>query len=95
MAPPSPKQIETLEKLGICPDEIDNAGKAELLLERLAKRRAEGLTTPKQIRLLERRGFLHVGEWSFDAANRMINRIAANGWKVPVGINPAEYTAEG
>ncbi|MFD1955981.1 hypothetical protein ACFSL6_17835 [Paenibacillus thailandensis] len=41
MAPPSEKQIKTLEKLGILPDEIENAGKATKLLERLDKRRAE------------------------------------------------------
>ena len=55
MAPPSEKQKRSLEKLGIFPDEIDNAGKASKLLERLDKRRAEGLTTPKQIRFLEGR----------------------------------------
>ena len=33
--PPSDKQIKTLEKLGIFPDEIDNAGKATKILERL------------------------------------------------------------
>ena len=49
MAPPSDKQKKTLEKLGIMPDEIDNAGKASKILERLDKRRQEGLTTPKQI----------------------------------------------
>src|SRR5690606_3309525 len=34
MAPPSQKQLQTLEKLGIFPDEIDNAGKAAKLLDR-------------------------------------------------------------
>lgn len=92
MAPPSEKQIQTLEKLGILPDEIDNAGKATKLLERLDKRRAEGLTTPKQIRCLERYGFRHVGAWQFNEAKHLIDRIAANGWKVPRGINPSEYT---
>lgn len=53
MAPPSAVQTQTLEKLGIFPDAIECAGKAALLLDRLAKRRAEGLTTPKQIRFLE------------------------------------------
>lgn len=91
MAPPSDKQKSTLEKLGICPDEIDNAGKASKLLERLDNRRAEGLTTPKQIRFLESRGFQHVGTWQFDTAKKMIDRIAGNGWKVPQGINPSEY----
>ena len=91
MAPPSEKQKKTLEKLGILPDEIDNAGKATKLLERLDKRRKEGLTTPKQIRFLEGRGFQHVGTWQFETARKLIDRIAGNGWKVPRDIVPAEY----
>ncbi|MFR2756614.1 MAG: DEAD/DEAH box helicase [Eisenbergiella massiliensis] len=91
MAPPSDKQKATLEKLGIMPDEIDNAGKATKLLDRLNKRQQEGLTTPKQIRFLEGRGFQHVGTWSFNAAKSMIDRIAASGWHTPRGVNPQEY----
>ncbi|OAS21161.1 DEAD/DEAH box helicase [Paenibacillus oryzisoli] len=94
MAPPSEAQVKTLEKLGIMPDEVDNAGKASLLLERLDKRRTEGLTTPKQIRFLEQRGFEHVGTWTFDTAKRLIDRVAANGWRIPDGINPKEYRGE-
>lgn len=91
--PPSDKQTAALEKLGILPDAVESAGKAALLLDRLHKRQTEGLTTPKQIRLLERYGFRHVGSWSFDAASRMINRIAAGGWRgVPKGVNPRTYT---
>lgn len=91
MAPPSDKQKKTLEKLGIMPDEIDNAGKASKLLDRLDKRRQEGLTTPKQIRFLESRGFQHVGTWQFDTAKKLIDRIAGNGWRIPHDINPSEY----
>lgn len=91
MSPPTDKQKKTLEKLGILPDEVDNAGKAAKLLERLDMRRMEGLTTPKQIRFLEGRGFQHVGTWKFETAKRLIDRIAANGWKVPADINPQEY----
>ena len=91
MAPPSEKQKQTLEKLGILPDEIDNAGKASKLLDRLDKRRQANLTTPKQIRFLEGKGFQHVGTWSFDSARKLIDRIAGNGWKVPRDIIPAEY----
>lgn len=91
MAPPSDKQKKTLEKLGIMPDEIDNAGKASKLLDRLDKRRQEGLTTPKQIRFLESRGFQHVGTWQFDAAKKLIDRIAGNGWRIPHDIIPSEY----
>ena len=91
MAPPSDKQKQTLEKLGILPDAIENAGKASKILDRLDKRRREGLTTPKQIRFLESRGFQHVGTWQFETAKNMIDRIAGNGWRLPNGINPAEY----
>lgn len=91
MGPPSDKQIQTLEKLGIFPDEIDCAGKAAKLLDRLAIRRIEGLTTPKQIRFLESKGFRHVGTWQFEHAKRLIDRIAANGWRVPRDIIPHEY----
>lgn len=94
-APPSEKQVQALEKQGIFPDEIENAGKAALLLNKLALRRADGLTTPKQIRFLEGRGFRHVGTWSFDSARKLIDRIAASGWRVPRDITPATYEPEG
>lgn len=92
MGPPSDKQKQTLEKLGIFPDEIDNAGKAAMLLDKLDKRRFAGLTTPKQIRFLESKGFKHVGTWQFTQAKMLIDRIAANGWRIPRGIVPGEYT---
>jgi superfamily II DNA or RNA helicase len=92
--PPSDKQIQTLEKLGIFPDQIDNAGKAAKLLDRLDKRRTEGLTTPKQIRFLESRGFDHVGTWQFEGAKNLIDRIAGNGWQIPRDIRPSEYKPE-
>lgn len=91
MGPPSDAQKSTLEKLGILPDQIESAGKAKLLLDRLGARREAGLTTPKQIRFLEGRGFRHVGTWSFESAKHMIDRIAANGWKTPRGIDPSTY----
>lgn len=91
MGPASDKQRSTLEKMGIFPDEIDNAGKAAMLLDKLDKRRLAGLTTPKQIRFLESRGFQHVGTWQFDAAKKLIDRIAANSWKIPRGIDPLYF----
>ena len=91
--PPSEQQTAALEKLGILPDAVESAGKAALLLDRLNKRRDEGLTTPKQIRCLEKYGFQHVGTWSFEAARHMIDRIAAQGWRgVLKGVNPRTYT---
>ena len=91
--PPTEQQAAALEKLGILPDAVESAGKASLLLDRLHKRRDEGLTTPKQIRCLEKYGFQHVGRWSFEQAKHMIDRIAACGWRdVPKGVTPSTYT---
>lgn len=92
--PPSEKQVETLEKLGIFAGEIDSAGKAEKLLNQLDNRKQKGLTTPKQIHFLEQRGFKDVGTWDFEHARKLINRFAANGWRTPQGINPKEYKPE-
>lgn len=91
MGPPSEKQLKALEKLGIYPDAVECAGKAAMILDRLNKRRDEGLTTPKQIRYLEGKGFNHVGSWPFDTAKRLIDRIAGNGWRVPPNITPADF----
>ena len=92
MGPPTDKQTAMLEKAGINPEGIDTAGKAAKMLDRLDKRRSEGLTTPKQIRCLERYGFQHVGTWSFEQARHMIDRIAAAGWRgAPKGVTPATY----
>lgn len=95
MAPPSDQQVSALEKLGILPDQIDNAGKASLILERLNKRKEAGLATPKQIRQLEQRGFKNVGMWSFDSAKNMIGRIASNGWRTPNTVIPETYVPIG
>ena len=94
--PPTEQQTAALEKLGILPDAVESAGKASLLLDRLHKRRDEGLTTPKQIRCLEKYGFQHVGTWSFEQAKHMIDRIAAQGWRsVPKGVTPSTYGPQG
>ena len=91
MGPPSEKQIEFLERRGIFAESIENMGKASLLIARLKRRQEEGLATPKQIRLLERYGFRQVGTWQFDAASKMISRLAMNNWRVPYGVEVRNY----
>lgn len=91
MAPASSKQLEYLEKHGIYPESVTCAGMASLLIEKLKNRQIEGLATPKQIRFLERYGFLHVGLWMFEAASKMITRISNNNWYLPRGIDPKSY----
>ena len=94
LAPPSPKQLAALEKAGIFPDDIRTTGEASRILDIISKRRSENLTTPKQIRFLEGRGFNAVGTWGFDQARRLIDRIAGNGWRVPHNIDPYTYTPQ-
>lgn len=89
--PPTEDQKKKLEHLGIFPDGITSYGKAEKLLDRLHTRQWGGLATPKQIRFLESKGFMHVGTWSFEAANNMISRIQRNNWRVPYEITPNSY----
>lgn len=88
---PSKKQLDFLENRGISTGNIETMGLAAQLIDRLIRRQEEGLTTPKQIRLLERYGFRKVGTWPFEAAKTMINRLAANGWHLPRGIDAYAY----
>lgn len=92
MAPPSEKQLQFLEKRGIFADTVANTGMASMIIDRLKRRQDEGLSTPKQIRCLERYGFVRVGTWSFEDASKMISRLAANNWFVPRGLVPSKYT---
>lgn len=91
MGPASQKQLAYLEKLGIAPESVRNMGMASMLIERLTQRFYAGLSTPKQIRLLERQGFQHVGTWTKDAASSMISQLMQNNWRTPYGVNPYTY----
>lgn len=66
-----------------------NSGKYMAAIQGLA-----GLASPRQIRFLEGRGFIHVERWPFETAKDMIDRIAANGWRVPPEVVPQEYEPE-
>lgn len=89
---PSKAQMQALENRGIDPNKVQTAGLADQVLRSTAQRQQQGLSTAKQIARLERYGFRNVGAWSFDAANSMIARIAAQGWKrVPPGVDPSTY----
>ena len=88
---PSQDQRERLEKLGIRADSVKSQGEADMLLDKISERKMQGLAAPRQIKQLEIRGFQNVGTWSFGQAKKLIDRIAANGWKTPRTINPREY----
>ena len=94
MAPPSDSQLAFLSKNGIHGESVPNSGKASLMIDRIKKRQTEGLSTAKQIRFLEQKGFEHVGQWSFEDASNMVTRISSSGWRVPAGVNPKTYKPE-
>ena len=91
MQAPTEYQKKDLEKLQINPEGVESAGKAELLIEKARQRIKDNMATPRQIRQLEQRGFVNVGEWSFEQARRLIDRIAGNGWRTPRDIVPQSY----
>jgi len=91
MQPPTEVQKQTLEKLQINPEGVEYAGKADLLIDKIRERQTANMATPRQIRQLENRGFENVGQWSFEQARRLIDRIAGNGWRTPRDINPHTY----
>ena len=91
MAPATEKQLQFLERRGIFPDTVENCGMASMLIDKLKRRQDAGLSTPKQIRCLERYGFRQVGTWSFDDASATISLLAENRWRTPYWINPNTY----
>lgn len=91
--PPTKTQLNEIEKAGIDPTSIDSKGKADELLKRINERNNKNLTTAKQIRQLEQRGYSDVASWNFDQARQLINQIAANSWRT-VHSNPQAYVPE-
>ena len=86
---PTMETVDRLERLGFaCPG---SQTAAERLLAAYQQRVDSGLSSHKQIKLLTSRGFRNVAQWPFDAAKRMIDRIAASGWRNPRGVNPETY----
>ena len=91
MEPASEKQIAYLENKGISASTIQNKGYATMVIDRLKRREGEKLTTPKQIRLLERYGFEKVGLWRFSEANALITRLAERKWVLPYNFVASAY----
>ncbi len=87
---PTMEMVDRLERLGFaCPG---SQTAAEQLLTAYQQRVDSGLSSHKQIKLLTSRGFRNVAQWPFAAAKKMIDRIAASGWRNPRGIDPETYT---
>ena len=89
-ANPTMQQLDALEKLGF--GAPATFGEAELLIKQHDARRAAGLSTPKQIRFLESKGFRNVAKWTKQQAQKMTQRIIVCNWRIPAGVNPETYT---
>jgi superfamily II DNA or RNA helicase len=83
LAPITPAQASQLERNGVNPDAVKTRGHADSILNKLAERKQMGLARPRQVKELERAGIKHAGEYTFEDAMNMIDRIAANGWRAP------------
>ena len=84
------KQIRLIEGAGINADGMTK-GRASKVIDAIFRRRDAGLATPKQMRMLEQKGFQNVGLWTFAQASDMMGRLAKNRWRVPYNINPATF----
>ena len=74
-APPSAKQVALIEKFGLNTDMIQCAGQASQVISKLMNRRAAGLCTVKQARLLKRNG-IDPTNVSFAEASSLIDGLA-------------------
>lgn len=84
--PPTPAQIEQLGKVGLFPGDVSSRGHAQALLDAAEARRSGGWSTPRQVRCLERYGWTRAGKLMYADAQKLISRIAANGWRCPHGL---------
>ena len=88
--PATEKQVKLIEQAGISTDGMCK-GQASKVIDAILRRRNLGLATPKQMRMLEQKGFQNVGLWTFEQASQMMGRLAQNKWRVPWGIDPSSY----
>jgi hypothetical protein len=92
--PPTEKQLSVLADNGLkfTTGGIDR-GQASALIDRIIKRREQGLCTPKQARLLARYGIS--ADLSFDDASKVITAIAKNRWNLPAQFESKQGSTQG
>lgn len=88
---PTTKQLLAIEKFGLDSSKVETRGLASKIMEICIHRSEEGLCTVKQIKALEKYGFMHVGKWTFEEAGAMLDKLAKNNWRVPFNIKVSTY----
>ena len=89
--PATDKQIAAIENFGLDPTGLCK-GQASKIISRLMQRIDEQMSTPRQIKTLNRFGFQNVQNWTKDEASKIIASLSAAGWKPwQAHIDPACY----
>lgn len=89
--PATDKQIAAIENFGLDPTGLCK-GQASKIISRLMQRIDEQMSTPRQIKTLNRFGFQNVQNWTKDEASKIIASLSAAGWKPwQAHIDPAFY----
>lgn len=76
--PASPKQLETLEGLGVDSAMVESRGHASALMDRLIQRKGMGLCSVKQLRLLKQWKTPNAGQFTFEQASDVISQRFAH-----------------
>jgi len=74
------KQRTSLQKFGFDPNMVTCRGHASAVLDRVFARSRLNLCTPKQAAVLQKYGY-DASNLTFDEARKLIDAIAANGWR--------------
>lgn len=89
--PATDKQIAAIENFGLDPTGLCK-GQASRIISRLMERIDEQMSTPRQIKTLNRFGFQNVQNWTKDEASKILSALSAAGWKPwQAHIDPAFY----
>lgn len=91
MAPATEKQVKAITNFGLDPEGMCK-GQASKILSKLMERAQEDMSTPRQIKALQKFGFQNVQAWTRDEASRIMSALNAAGWKPWLAhLDPAFY----
>jgi type I site-specific restriction endonuclease len=89
--PATDKQIAAIENFGLDPTGMCK-GQASKIISKLMQRVEAQMSTPRQIKTLNKFGFQNVQNWTRDEATKIIASLAAAGWKPWIAhIDPSFY----
>lgn len=74
-----------LQRMGVDPDKIGYERGMQLVMNQM-ERWKKGLCSPKQAKLLLRYGYTNAAQLTMKEASKLIDGLAANGWKKPSPI---------